>query len=292
MIAQPSLDFFFLNQKILFKGHNLCSCVGRFKGKRIRIYFLKYRPQLNWYQIYYTFVIIVWTANIANLGRPTIIAKKFVFKYFDRIVRNFAGKKGRWTSSKMFCLSVFYANIVPQISTKHVSCKLLSCIVSITAFSLSYLLIKNIDKLHKNYPILFPFFFFQICIKVRSELMRIWHSGKFRESTCTQRPCSKVAKHRRELIYSQFEKKPTKLTFVRPACQNKLTKSTDLHPAGVKKERGSLSIIQWLHITSNLSPSSASKKSRYVTFPYVVFPKSGQLDFSKLESTANHPTWC
>ena len=124
----------------------------------------------------------------------------------------------------MFCLSVFDANIVlPSISTKHISCKLLSWIGSISAFSLSHLLIENIDKLHKKIPVLIPFFFFQICIKVRSELMGIWHSGKFRESTCTQRPCSKVAKHRRELIHSQFEKKPTKLIFVKLNCKTSLS---------------------------------------------------------------------
>ena len=144
------------------------------------------------------------------------------FKYFDRIVSNFAGKSAVEQAAKCFvCLSLM--QILCCLPSQQNICKLLSWIGSISASSLSHLLIENIDKLHKKIPVLIPFFFFQICIKVRSELMGIWHSGKFRESTCTQRPCSKVAKHRRELTHSQFEKKPTKLTFVKLNCKTSLS---------------------------------------------------------------------
>ena len=57
----------------------------------------------------------------------------------------------------MFCLSVFDANIVlPSISTKHISCKLLSWIGSISAFSLSHLPI--LINFIKKFPSFFLFF--------------------------------------------------------------------------------------------------------------------------------------
>ena len=161
---QPSLNLFVLNQTFLFRGHNLSySCIGQFEEKRAG-----WASEEN--------INISWTLIELIYQIYSYLSKRYLDnRYYEEMKcdQYLRLRECCWNSSKMFCRSVFDANIVPlpSIFTKHFSSKLLF-------MDWPNLSIQQIISDWKYKELQKLLLVFKICIKVRRrEELAFWEVG-------------------------------------------------------------------------------------------------------------------